>query len=153
MGLESPVGLVVAALDLKLVRLVRAAMNGGLAPGGIGPGRRIEPEPVFEPRRRIEPEPQFEPRPHVRPEPVFEPREKLRGGAPALDCCDACACPTPTEPTEKATHSPSPIEPPWKVRPWEEMRDAAVAPPVRKIKVIQVRPDIQCKGTVIDLFI
>ena len=157
MGIESSVGLLVAALDLKLVRLVRAAMHNGASAAG-GTGRLIRPQPVIEPRRRIEPEPQIEPRPHVRPEPVFEPREKLRGGAPALGCCNACVPPAAsTEPVEKATHSPSPIEPPWKVRPWEEMRDAAVAPAVapavRKIKVIQVRSDIQCKGSVIDLFI
>ena len=153
MGIESSVGLVVAALDLKLVRLVRAAMQNGVGGGSAGGAGLVRPQPVVEPRRRIEPEPQFEPRPRVRPEPMFEPRAKLFGAVPSLGCRDACVPTTPTEPVEKATHSPSPIEPPWKVRPWEEMRDAAVAPPVRKIKVIQVRPDIQCKGSVIDLFI
>jgi hypothetical protein len=51
-------GLVVAALDLKLVRLVRAAMRG-VAAGRVRP---IHPAPVIEPRKRIEPEPEIEPR-------------------------------------------------------------------------------------------
>ena len=139
-----------AALDLELVRLVRAAMATGR--GGAG-GGMIHPAPVIEPRRRVEPEPQIEPRPHVRPEPVFEPRMKLRAGAGGLECCGGRVPAAPTEPVEKSSHSPSPIQPPWKVLPWMDLRDATPPRPVRKIKVIEARPDIHCKGAVIDLFI
>ena len=152
MGLDSSVGLVVATLDLQLVKLLRAAMQPGSGgpPGGLG---SVRPQPVVEPRRSIQPDPAFEPRPHVRPEPVFEAREKLPYGPVGPDCRACCAPPVPMEPVEKSPHSSSPIEPPWKVLPWEERPAPAPVRQVPKIKVIQVRPDIQCKGTVIDLFI
>jgi hypothetical protein len=145
------VGLVVAALDLKLVRLVRAAMQPGVGPAG-GVDGTIRPTPVFEPRRRIEPEPVIEPRQKYRPEPVFEPRQRLGGGL-RCDCAGETAPAAPTEPVEKVSRSVSPIEPPWKVLPWEQPPDAHRVRPLRKIKVIQPRPDMQCKGTVIDIFI
>ena len=150
MGIESSVGLVVAALDLKLVRLVRAAMQSG---GGPGDQKTIHPQPVIEPRKRHHPDPVIEPRPHIRPEPVFEPR--VRPGIGESTWCrpQAGAPIAPAEPVEKASHSTSPIEPPWKVLPWERHDDSDRVRPVRKIKVIQARPDIQCTGTVIDLFI
>ena len=152
MGLDSSVGLIVATLDLQLVKLLRAAMRPG-AGGLAGEAGLIHPRPVIEPRRRIEPEPAFEPRPRVRPEPVFEPREKLAFGPVRPECCERCAPVTPTEPVEKSPHSSSSIEPPWKVLPWE---DRPLPGPVRvvpKIKVIRNPPDIDCKGSVIDLFI
>lgn len=152
MGLDSSVGLIVATLDLQLVKLLRAAMQPG-AGGPSGGMRMIHPQPVVEPRRRIEPEPAVEPRPHVRPEPVFEPREKLGYGPLRPDCCDLRAPAVPTEPVEKSPHSSSPIEPPWKVLPWEDRPLPAPVRHVPKVKVIQARPDIQCKGSVIDLFI
>lgn len=152
MGLDSSVGLVVATLDLQLVKLLRAAMRpgGGGPAGGVG---LIHPQPVVEPRRRIEPEPVIEPRPHVRPEPVFEPRETIPFGPVRPACCGRCEPVAPTEPVEKSPHSSSPVEPPWKVLPWEDRPLPAPVPVVPKIKVIQAPPDIDCKGSVIDLFI
>lgn len=150
MGLESSVGLVVATLDLQLVRLVRAAMNSGGPGGGTG---MTHPAPVIEPRRRIQPEPVIEPRRHLQPEPRFEARAVLRSGETRPSCREAIAFAPPTEPVETATHSSSPIEPPWKVLPWEDRPEFAAARPVRKIKVIAARPDIHCKGSLIDLFI
>jgi hypothetical protein len=150
-GLDSSVGLIVATLDLQLVRLLRAAMRHG----EVGPGddmRLIHPEPVIRPRHRAGPEPIIEPRPHVRPEPMFEPREKLRADGIPVACCDSIAPFTCAEPVEKASPSSSPIEPPWKVLPWEDRPIPAPRPP-RKIKVIVTRPDSYCKGSVIDLFI
>ena len=147
-GFDSSVPLIVAALDLELVRLVRAAMR---TEGGVC-GRVIHPEPVIEPRRRIDPEPEFEPRKRIHPTPVFEPRRRHRPEQ-AGSCCAACVSAAPVESAEKVPHAPSPVEPPWKVLPWDERMRCAPARPVRKIKVLQVRPDIQCKGSVIDLFI
>ena len=150
-GIDSSVGLVVAALDLKLVKLLRAAMQpGGGAPGGM---RLIHPQPVVEPRKRIEPDPVFEPRPRVRPEPAFEARQMLGLAVTRPECCDGYAPIAPTEPVEKGAHSSSPIEPPWRVLPWEDRPLSAPVRYVPKIKVIRARPDIQCKGSVIDLFI
>jgi hypothetical protein len=151
-GIDSSVGLLVATLDLQLVRLVRAAMQAGGGAGGGGAGRTIHPAPVIEPRRRIEPEPAIEPRLRVRPELEIEPRMRP-GIGESTWCRPQAACPVaPAEPVEKGAHSTSPIEPPWKVRPWEQ-QDSDRVRPVRKIKVIQARPDIQSTGTVIDLFI
>jgi hypothetical protein len=143
---------VVAALDLKLVRLVRAAMAGGGGPAG-GLVGKAGPEPVIGPRKRHEPEPVIEPRKRIEPEPVIEPRKRLSGGGLRCDCPAALPPVAPTEPVEKASRSTSPIEPPWKVLPWELPLDVDRARPLRKIKVIQPRPDIHCKGSVIDLFI
>jgi hypothetical protein len=142
------VSLVVAALDLELVRLVRAAMRTD----GAGSGRVIHPEPVVEPRKRVEPEPEIEPRKRFHPEPAFEPRKKHRP-EDVGSCCAACVSAAPVESAEKVSHSPSPVEPPWKVLPWDERLRSMPPRPVRRIKVVQVRPDIQCKGSVIDLFI
>ena len=147
MGLESSVSLVVAALDLNLVRLLRRAMNDGCAPCGplhgvcrparIEPRRRHEPEPVIESRKRIDPTPRFEPRRTIHPSPRVEP----------------CAQPAPAAPVEPATRPSCPVEPPWKVLPWERGTDFPPPRPVRKIKVFVTRPDSYCKGSVLDLFI
>ena len=151
MGLDSSVGLIVATLDLQLVRMVRAAMAGGGAPGG--PGSTASPAPVIEPRRRIEPEPRIEPRRRIEPEPRFEPRPKLRPDDVHAACRASCgAAGIPTEPAEKVSRSSSPIEPPWKVLPWENPPEPAPRV-VRKVKVFLTPPDMHSKGSVIDLFI
>jgi len=147
-GLDSHVSLVVAALDLELVRLVRAAMRGN---GGCD-GKVIHPEPRIEPRKRVEPEPKIEPRKRIHPEPAFEPRKRHRP-EDVGSCCAACVSAAPVESVEKVPHPPCPIEPPWKVLPWDERMRSAPPRPVRRIKAFRVRPDIQCKGSVIDLFI
>ena len=147
-GLDSHVSLVVAALDLELVRLVRAAMRADCGCDG----RLIHPEPRIEPRKRVEPEPKIEPRKRIHPEPAFEPRKRHRP-EDVGSCCAACPSAAPVESAEKVPHPPSPVEPPWKVLPWDERMRSAPPRPVRRIKAFRVRPDIQCKGSVIDLFI
>jgi hypothetical protein len=128
------VGLIVAALDLNLVRLVRGAM----APNPCGkPVAFIGPAPNcfrFLPRRRIHPTPRFEPRPVIHPTPRLEP-------TPAT-------CEPPHEP-EMPVRSKSPIEPPWKVLPWEQ----PPAQPAPKVKLAIYRPDVVSKGSLIDFFI
>ena len=149
MRVES-VNLLVAALDLKLVRLLRAAMNAADGRGACRPGQLIHPEPRFEPRRRIHPEPKFEPRPHIHPEPRFEPRPvHRRCEAPPPPCCPP-ATPADAAATKSST---SPIQPPWKVLPWEEHFTPLSAPPVRTVKVFAGGPDVCRKGNLIDLFI
>jgi len=152
-GLDSSANLIVAALDLKLVRLLRAAMRGGDCCPGVGCNRLIGPEKRFEPRRRIHPEPVIEPRPRHTPEPRFEPRPVHRpaevvgvrpGGCPP--------CPELTRADAKLPGSP--IQPPWKVLPWQDPAAELSRPrPVQRVKVLIGRPDIFLKGGVIDIFI
>jgi hypothetical protein len=128
----APVGLIVASLDLKLVRLLRGAMNAGCHPcGDIGPRRRHEPEPRFEPRKVFHPTPRFEPRKtiHVEPRVVETPS------------------PAPAEP-EQPTRLESPLQPPWKVAVWK-----CPIQPTPQIKVVVHRPDVVTKGSLIDFFI
>lgn len=148
--------LLVAALDLQLVRLLRDAMadNGpgrgtpatelGPAPTLIERRFRIHPEPVIEPRRRIEPEPRIEPREVIRPADRYEPS----GG------CDPAVVvvPVPVPVECYGTYKrPPAIEPPWRVLPWEQAPQPA---PVRpKVKVEMRPPDIVHKGSLIDFFI
>ena len=150
MALESTVSLLVASLDLKLVQLVRGAMAAAdrqgncCHPGHLGhccdrDDRRCD---VFEPRRHIEPEPVYEPRRHIHPEPRIEPRPLLQPATrlanEGWDCAEYAA--------PKA--SKSPIEPPWKVLPWENP-----PPPPPKVKYILHRPDIaRSKGTFVNVF-
>jgi hypothetical protein len=151
-GIESSVGLIVASLDLQLVRMLRRAMQGA---GGAAPSplHLVHPPPTVEPRKRTGGEPVVEPRPRVRPEPAFDPRPTLHGRATASDCCAGCAPLATAAPAERATAPSSPVEPPWKVLPWERGHEPPPARPVRKIKVFVSRPDSFCKGSVLDLFI
>ena len=141
MGLDSHVELLVAALDLKLVQLLRDAIrttdlsgareNGNLAPEvRIEQRRHIHPEPLIEPRRHIHPEPRYEPRPVIHPTPRVEPSPPV------------CL------PAEVRRAHKSGLVPPWKVLPWENPPQ-----PSQKVKVIKIKPDIVRKGSLIDCFI
>lgn len=139
--------LLVASLDLQLVRLVRGAMatpaGSGAPASGLGPAPtiierrfRIEPEPEILPRKRIEPEPYVEPRRVVQLPDRFEPSDRDGLAPPPYECY--------------RPQTRSPIEPPWKVLPWEE---PACPPPPPKIKVVVPPPDVVHKGSLIDFFI
>lgn len=126
--------LIVAAMDLKLVRLLRQAMHpscscGRSARGNTAPAH--QPQPRIEPRRVIHPQARIEPRPviHVPSRVIEQPSA------------------TPTEP-EQPSRLRSPIQPPWKILPWQ-----TPIPPRPKIKVVLHRPDIISKGSLIDFFI
>ena len=144
--------------QLDLVKLLRAAMNGGTDPGGIhvgpagGPGSSgCPPETANGPAGNCSPE--YCPRPVIHPEPRYLPRQEIRPQpyyAPV---------PWPTREAPEAPHggpksgvatSPS-IEaapqPPWKVLPWQQ---PAKIPP--KIKIVVREPDILHRGNLIDLF-
>jgi hypothetical protein len=144
--------MIVASLDLRLVRLVRAAMQPGN--GAAGPDRLVRPGPTIEPRKRHEPEPEIEPRKRVTPEPHFEPRPVFPVRVASIARSDVCVVVEVQKTRE--TSSGSPIEPPWKVLPWEMTPEAApirFARPVQRVKVVTGRPDIPCSGSVIDVFI
>ena len=141
MGLDSNIAAVVAALDLKLVRLLRSAMNATpsgrahpLGPAPTRPPRQFDPDPLFEPRPHVHPTPRFEPRPVHRPEPSFR--------APAPLPPPTCE-PPPCEPCPKRYR----IEPPWAVMAWE-----TPIPPKHPVKVHIIRPDTISKGSLIDFF-
>ncbi|WP_428937988.1 hypothetical protein [Fontivita pretiosa] len=140
-GGQARADLLVAALDLKLVRLLRAAMRPageggpasplGPAPSTIQPRHRIHPAPRFEPRPVVHPAPRFEPRPVIHPQPIVAP--------------PATAQPPEPQPPRRLE---CPIQPPWRVLAWE-----TPLPPPPKIKLIIYRPDTISKGSLIDLFI
>ena len=74
MDLPPSVSLIVASLDLRMVRLIRDAIATdeiGPRRAGVEPGRPQHREP--EPAATYHPAPHFEPRPTHRPEPRFEP--------------------------------------------------------------------------------
>jgi hypothetical protein len=148
-GLDANVALLVAALDLKVVQLLRDAIRTtaaaagegqsatplGPAPSDVQPRRRYEPEPYIEPRKRIEPTPYIEPRERITP----QPRVEL---APVDYCCGPC------EPAPRREAKPVVFQPPWRSMPVENS-----AQPATKVKVIKIRPDIVRKGSLIDCFI
>jgi hypothetical protein len=143
MGLESQAALLVAASDLKVVRLLRAAMGTGICratPLGPAPNPRFD---GFEPRPKIDPTPRIEPRRVIHPTPRFEPRPVLHP-RPRVEPLPITA---PVEP-EQPIRVRSPIEPPWKQLPWE----TPVAPRPQ-IKLIVRQPDTVSKGMLLDMFL
>lgn len=159
MGIDPHISLLVAALDLKEVQLVRDAIRTadlsaggrGLPASGLGPAPN--PDVTFEPRRHVHPEPVYEPRRHIRPEPRYEPRAVIHPEPrieQQLNDQWAC-CPPPAEVKPVETPTPSPIQPPWKVLPWQT--PSPPRPVVRPLKVIIRRPDIVSKGGLLDVFI
>ena len=141
MALETNVAAVVAALDLKLVRLLRAAMNTTdagrahpLCPAPNPPPRHVDPEPVFEPRPHVHPTPHFEPRLVHRPAPSFRAPAPLP--PPTFE-------PVPCEPCPKKNV----IQPPWAILAWE----IPIQSP-QPVKVHIIRPDTISKGSLIDFF-
>jgi hypothetical protein len=142
------IDLLVAALDLSLVRLIRGAMadNAGGIPGPLGTiqrspdlfesRHRVHPEPVIEPRKRIEPEPRFEPRT------VYYTTRYQPLDPPAAPPCDP-------EPPDCIRPLPAPVQPPWRQLVWEQ--PIVVQRPV--IKKIIVQPDVIHKGSLIDFFV
>lgn len=150
MGADAIPSLIVASLDLQLVRLLRDAIQTadlhagrGKSAHPLGPDPtlierrfRIEPEPEILPRERIEPDPRIEPRRVIRPADRFEPSDGADVILVPVECYKPCK-----------KHA---LEPPWKVLPWEQPMPCAVRP---KIKVEVRPPDIVHKGTLIDMFI
>lgn len=137
MGLETGVNLLVASLDLELVRLIRGAIAPGIDCGQTQVQKHVleprfvhHPDPRIEPRDVYHPTPRFEPRPVYHPTPRFEPLPS----AP------------PIQPEEQV-HKSQALPPPWKQPVWETPLPAPVV-----VKLVQHRPDIVNKGSLIDLF-
>lgn len=143
-SLQTNVSLIVATLDLQLVRLLRGAIRAADAASGHGGQYHGSPAATFEPRRIIHPEPRYERRPVIHPTPRFAPRPVERIHKTGLDPVPTCTVTCAPAPSHIGK---SPIEPPWKKLPWENP-----APPAQIIKVFVRRPDNACKGTIIDCF-
>ena len=139
---------VVAALQLKEVQLLRAAMRAADEQGKHGslpfapasspePRPHIHPELRYEPRLVIHPTPRYEPRPVIHPTPRIESER--------LSCpCDA-AC---REVIVSKVPQESPLKAPWQTVPW------AIPPqPAPKVKLARYHPDFPAKGVLLDYFI
>jgi hypothetical protein len=151
-ALDSNINLIVATLDLQLVRSIRDAIHSADAASGklfpvasIGPAPNPDrffrqelraPEPVYKPRRHIHPEPLYERRPVIHPTVRVEPKPDFRRPEP---------CPE-VIPAHKSTN---PIQPPWKVLPWNQ----PPAQPAVLVKRVVQRVDIHHKGNLLDLFL
>lgn len=142
--------LVVAALDLQLVRLVRDAIRtADIAGGKVGSFGRLPlgvPVPVNVvalPRDRFEPAPHIESRKTIHPTPRFEPRpvfhERIDIGVSASDT---------SEKAELAAVDRTPLPPPWRMPVWN-----LAIQPASKVKVHIHRTDVHNKGSLIDLFL
>jgi hypothetical protein len=128
----------VAALDLKEVQLLRAAMR--IADRQDRRCDRLLREPKYEPRQVIHPEPRYEPRPVIHPTPRYEARPIIHP-RPVFE-------PNPIEPCEvHPKHKPF-LQAPWQVMPWEKAPE-----PPRTIKVVIKHVDTVLKGSLIDCFL
>jgi hypothetical protein len=145
-GVEATASLVVAALDLKLVQLLRDAIRTADISGGKL-GRRgalpVIAEDRFLARRVIDPEPRFEPRPVIHPTPRFEPRPVIH---PTVRVEPNVSIAPPEHCAPKPC--PGPLPPPWRQPIWE------IPVPLRPVlKLVRYRPDMRHKGSLIDVFI
>jgi hypothetical protein len=124
-------------MDLKLVQSITGAMRAAdcaaakTLPAGCIDGRHtIHPKDRFEPRRVIDPTPRFEPRFVLHPRPRVE----------ALPT----QVPTQLEPVKVENNNVPPV---WKQPIWKCDPEIEVV-----IKRIVHKPDVQKRGTLIDLF-
>ena len=145
-AIGSNVSLLVAALDLKLVQLVRQAMRAADQQAGA-PASALGPAPTPEPRRVIHPEERFEPRPVIRPTPRFEPRPVIYP-KPRIAPRPVRGDPAPAETVVRKEPAELPLQPPWAKLPWQNPPS-----PAPKIKLAPPHPDIVRRGELLDFFI
>jgi hypothetical protein len=147
-SLQSSASLIVASLDLKVVRLLRDAIRAAdAASGRAAPIAFIGPAPTFAARRLLlreilHPEPRFEPRPVIHPTPRFLPRPVIHL-TPRFE--RASCAPFEPETPPRCGHG---LPPPWKMPIW----NVPVEPKVTIKRVVHLT-DVHNKGSLIDLFI
>jgi hypothetical protein len=148
-SLDSNVALLVAALDLKLVQLIRDAIRvTDIAGAKYHDGAGLGPAATFEPRRHLTPEPEYLPRRHIEPAPTFEPRKSIATCPPCHPAPAITPPPPPCECPPASSHPKSTfLLPPWKQLPWQNPPQPAL-----KVKVIKLMPDIVRKGSLVDFF-
>lgn len=147
--LSTGVALLQSIADLKLVKSIRAATRvNTLKKGGVeGPLGNIEnPKPVVG-SFGVQVEPRYGPRRVIHPEPRYEQRviEYRTVERPALADLEQ---PVPTEQSIPPVRHKSPLIPPW-----EMPLPVAQTPPVKVVKYEANKPDLICKGMLLDLFI
>ncbi len=152
MSLSSVPALIVAAADLKVVQLVRRAMlvadltvAAELGADRCCRRRDDKCEPCGWPEPAIAPCQPATPLPNVdRYEPSCRPLGTVYGARPTPPA------PPPVEVVVVRERDPmeSPLQPPWKVLPWENP-----AQPAPKVKVVRYTPDRVSSGTILDCFI
>lgn len=129
-----------------MVRSIRDAIRtADLSAGGVpGPLGTIQSRFILNPRKVHEPDPRIEPRKVIHPTPRFEPRPVHH---PTARYEVLPPIPVRAEQTEHPVHVGAPLPPPWKQPIWETPLPAKAV-----IKVITMKPDIQNKGSLIDVF-
>jgi hypothetical protein len=151
-GADSHIPLLVAGLDLQLVRLLRGAIRtADIASGRGQPVSGLGPAPTPPPVLHVHPDAVYEPRRHIHPEPRVEPRRVIHPPPRVEPCPPILACSAPCEPFEikpAPVAHPSRIQPPWRVLPWQ-----TPVPPRPVLKVVIRRPDIVRRGQLLDVFI
>ncbi|MCC6421930.1 MAG: hypothetical protein IT447_00445 [Phycisphaerales bacterium] len=141
MSLPAEISLLTAALDLKLIQMLRQAMQpAGQSTGGLPVVQT--PAAIYEPRQHLHPTPRIEPRMVYHPTPRIEPRLVYH---PTPDTAPA---PPPAAPLPPPCKPFSPIPPVWKKLPPIHHEQSAGP----KIKVVHRPPDIIHKGSLIDFF-
>ena len=149
MGLDTQANLVVAAMQLGVVRSLRDAIRtADLSSGRMKAATDLGPAPSPEPRAHLTPEPIVEPRRRLHPEAITEPRRTYSASAQIdrRSNVETSTCEPSSEPT-RTTHK-SPIQPPWAILPWQ-----TPTPPRPVIKVIVHKVDVAHKGSLLDMFI
>ena len=136
--------LVLALSDLKLVRLLRDAIAIADIQSGIDKSKPIQTVVEHEPARRLTRCDDYCHQPH-RTEVVYRDRPITR--TTRVVESKPVEAPLPPSPSARCDAGFK-IQPPWKVLPWQE--PVQLSP---KIKIIQYRPDIRHKGTLLDYFI
>jgi hypothetical protein len=143
--------LAIAISDLKVVSLLRDAINSGLPKTGplgtIPPGANPatpRPRQKFGGGANFDHSASASARPAVHPSPRFEPRPVVHPSPRVVDVPPVCVAPPPAEVPDR----PCAIPPVWKTLPPVEHAPAGAAPKVYVQKV-----DVISKGTLLDLFV
>jgi hypothetical protein len=142
-SLQAEASLIVAAFDLNVVQLLRDAIRTADL-SQAGQGNAGSPAAVFEPRLHIHPTPVYEPRVHYHPTPTYEARPVIHPQPRVEQRELACSCECKPAPMNLE----NPIQPPWKILPWEN-----AVQPRQTVKVHLIHTDLVHKGTVLDLFV
>ena len=155
MSLSTDTSLLTALLDLELVVLLRDAIRTADLSSGAGANASssVGSTPALPPAATYESTPSQVHEPHLNARPIIHITDKIEprfAYHQAVDCRPFCPCPPVVCEDSKIT--PSPIQSPWAVMPWQ-----FPPAPVLKIKLVTLRPDNTgvgpYKGSVLDCVI
>ncbi len=145
-GIELQTGVLVAALDLSLVRLLRGAIRTADIAGGkfSPPDARVAAQ---QSRQIQNPERCIDARDVIRPADRYEPREVIHPAArfDNADCITTCPDPGAYRPCDPCL--------PQLLPPWRIPLDKIPLPARPIVKVHLHRVDVHNKGSLIDVFL